>query len=101
MKTEDAANALSKLGHPVRLRIIQILVKAGKEGLSVGDLQQLLEIPGSTLSHHITHLVNGGLLVQERHSRTLICHANFDKMDALVKLLMDECCAGVTVQPRS
>lgn len=99
METKEAAIALSKLGHPVRLRIIQILVKAGKEGLAVGDLQRLLDIPGSTLSHHITHLVNGGLLEQKRHSRTLVCHANYEKLDALVKLLMDECCTGVSIPP--
>ncbi len=97
METEEAAIVLSKLGHPIRLRIVQILVKAGLEGLAVGDLQKILKIPGSTLSHHIGHLVTGGVLEQERQSRTLICRVNFTKMDDLVKLLTDECCTGVEI----
>jgi ArsR family transcriptional regulator, arsenate/arsenite/antimonite-responsive transcriptional repressor len=97
MDTDEAAIALAKLGHPIRLRIIQILVKAGRDGLAVGDLQKILQIPGSTLSHHITHLINGGLLEQERKSRTLVCRANFEKMEDLVKLLTDECCTGVVI----
>lgn len=95
LQTEDAALALSKLGHPIRLRIVQFLVQAGEEGLAVGEIQSLLKIPGSTLSHHISHLLAGGLITQERQSRILRCFMNFDKMNGLVTLLTDKCCAGV------
>jgi ArsR family transcriptional regulator len=95
LQTEEAALALSKLGHPVRLRIVQFLVQAGEEGLAVGEIQVLVDIPGSTLSHHISHLVAGGLITQERQSRVLRCFMNFDRMAGLVTLLTDKCCAGV------
>lgn len=95
LQTEEAALALSKLGHPIRLRIVQFLVQAGEEGLAVGEIQTLLGIPGSTLSHHISHLLAGGLITQERQSRVLRCFMNFDKMNGLVALLTDKCCAGI------
>nr|WP_246157258.1 metalloregulator ArsR/SmtB family transcription factor [Sneathiella litorea] len=95
MTTEEAAVALAKLGHPVRLKIVQYLVQAGEAGLSVGEIQALLEIPGSTLSHHISHLVTGGLIRQERESRTLRCFVNYKQVEGLVELLTDKCCAGI------
>ncbi|USG60203.1 helix-turn-helix domain-containing protein [Sneathiella marina] len=95
LQTEEAALALSKLGHPVRLCIVQYLVQAGEEGLAVGEIQSLLGIPGSTLSHHISHLLAGGLITQERQSRVLRCFMNFERMNGLVALLTDKCCAGV------
>ncbi|WP_293962620.1 helix-turn-helix domain-containing protein [Sneathiella sp.] len=95
METEEAAVALAKLGHPIRLRVVQFLVQAGEAGLSVGEIQALLDIPGSTLSHHISHLVSGGLIRQQRESRTLRCFVNFKKVEGLVELLTDKCCMGV------
>jgi DNA-binding transcriptional ArsR family regulator len=95
METEEAAVALAKLGHPVRLTIIQYLVQAGEAGLAVGEIQALLDIPASTLSHHISHLVSGGLIRQERESRTLRCFVNYQKVEGLVELLTDKCCMGV------
>ncbi|WP_340150244.1 metalloregulator ArsR/SmtB family transcription factor [uncultured Sneathiella sp.] len=98
METEEAAVALAKLGHPIRLRIVQFLVQAGEEGLSVGEIQALLDIPGSTLSHHISHLVSGGLIRQQRESRTLRCFVNYKKVEGLVELLTDKCCMGVDLR---
>lgn len=95
METEEAADVLAKLGHPVRLRIVQYLVQAGEKGLSVGEIQGLLDIPASTLSHHISNLITGDLIRQERESRVLRCFANYEKLESLVKLLTDRCCTGV------
>lgn len=95
METEEAADVLAKLGHPVRLRIVQYLVQAGEKGLSVGEIQGLLDIPASTLSHHISNLIAGDLIRQERESRTLRCFVNYKKVEGLVQLLTDKCCMGV------
>ena len=54
MDLNTAANALRELGHPTRLSIYRELVRAGHEGLPVGELQKHLEIPASTLSHHLS-----------------------------------------------
>jgi len=56
MQLEEVAKALKELGHPTRLFIFKHLVKAGEQGLPVGELQKQLAIPASTLSHHIAAL---------------------------------------------
>ena len=54
MEIEQAAKALKELGHPTRLNLFKVLVKASYEGLPVGDIQEKLSIPNSTLSHYIS-----------------------------------------------
>lgn len=95
MDLNHAARCLDKLGNPVRLEIFRLLVRAGPEGLAVGEIQEHLEIPASTLSHHVSHLVNAGLLHQERDSRILRCTPNYQLMEDLVRFLTKECCLGV------
>lgn len=56
MDTDTAARLLSELGAPTRLAVVRLLVRAGPDGLVVGESQRLLEVPASTLSHHIAHL---------------------------------------------
>lgn len=92
MNLNQAARCLEKLGNPTRLEVFRLLVRAGREGLSVGEIQDHLGIPASTLSHHIGHLVNAGLVVQEREGRQLICKPDFTLMDGLIDFLTDECC---------
>lgn len=92
MDTNDAASRLEALGNPTRLSLYRALVKAGHGGLSVGECQQRLAIAQSTLSFHLKALIHAGLVTQERQSRTLICRANFELMNALVGFLVDECC---------
>ncbi len=92
MNLNQAARCLEKLGNPTRLEVFRLLVRAGHEGLSVGEIQDHLGVPASTLSHHIGHLVNAGLVVQEREGRQLICKPDFTLMDGLIGFLTDECC---------
>lgn len=96
MDTDIAAKQLAELGNPHRLLAFRLLVKAGEAGLAVGEIQAHLDIPGSTLSHHISRLVWAGLVEQSREGRTLRCRANFASMHALIGFLADECCTGVT-----
>lgn len=99
MNLNQAARCLEKLGNPTRLEVFHLLVRAGPEGLSVGEIQEHLGIPASTLSHHIGHLVNAGLVTQEREGRQLICKPDFTLMDGLIGFLTDECCM-LTETPR-
>ncbi len=92
MKISEAARALERLGNETRLGIFRTLVRAGLDGLPVGRLQQRLGIPGSTLSHHIGHLVSCKLVTQKREGRVLRCTVNYTKMNALVAYLVKECC---------
>jgi ArsR family transcriptional regulator len=92
MIIEKAASQLEALGNVTRLRIYRALVRAGEEGLPVGRLQEKLDIPGSTLSHHLKRLVDTGLVIQDRQATTLFCTANYRHMNELIGYLVNECC---------
>lgn len=91
---EVVAARLAELGHVTRLTIFKLLVKAGRDGLSVGSIQQQLGIPGSTLSHHIAKMVKVGLVKQVRESRVLHCFPVFEALNEVIDYLQDECCEG-------
>ena len=94
MNEATAAKCLSELGSPTRLAVFRLLVKAGPEGLVVGELQRRLKVPASTLSHHIARLSWAGLVDQRRDGRRLICSTRDGVMTALVTFLSAECCIG-------
>lgn len=89
---QEMADALEALGNSTRLAIFTQLVPAGGQGLPVGEIQQRLQVPGSTLSHHIAKLVQVGLVRQEREGRSLICKADYETMTALIDFLTANCC---------
>ena len=93
MELDTAANILAKIGNPTRLRIVRLLVRAGDEGLAVGQIQKQLEIPGSTLTHHIAHLKSAGVIRQQRQQATLICTMEYEVLRELVDFLTEECCS--------
>lgn len=93
MENDTAASCMESLGNARRLAIYRRLVRAGQTGLAVGELQDELNVPGSTLSHHLHHLVGNALVTQTREGRVLRCTANYETMNALVEFLTDECCA--------
>lgn len=84
---------MKELGHPTRLSIFKLLVKSGRSGLAVGDIQVKLAIPHSTLSHHIAKLISVGLIMQQREGRTLYCIPQYESLNDLIHFLQDECCA--------
>ncbi|MCZ6797911.1 MAG: metalloregulator ArsR/SmtB family transcription factor [Gammaproteobacteria bacterium] len=92
MKLDTAALILSKIGNPTRLKIVRLLVRAGDQGMPVGAIQKELQIPGSTLTHHITHLKNAGLIRQQRQQATLFCIMEYERLNQLVAYLTEECC---------
>src|SRR5436190_23815683 len=96
MKLEQAAKQLEALGNPTRLQVYRTLVRAGKNGLPVGRLQEKIRIAASTLSHHLHRLILTGLVTQERQGTGLISRANYPAMDALLGFLADECCADAS-----
>lgn len=92
MNLDNAALSLESLGNPTRLSVYRTLVRAGPDGLPVGQLQARLGIPASTLSHHIAHLMRNNLVSQRREGRVLRCTANYAAMNALLDFLTRECC---------
>ncbi|WP_372882168.1 ArsR/SmtB family transcription factor [Psychromonas sp.] len=92
MDLESVAKALKELGHPTRLSIYKTVVKAGYKGVAVGQIQEKLGIPNSTLSHHISSLASASLIAQRREGRTLYCVAEFQNLEGVISYLQDECC---------
>ena len=97
MREDQAANGLAALGNRTRLRLFRLLVKAGDAGMNVGDIQAMIEIPASTLAHHLTTLARSGLVIQERNGREIVSRADYNAMRGLTAYLTEECCAGVDV----
>lgn len=93
------ARALAALGHDARLSIFRLLVKAGDDGLRVGDIGEHLGLAPSTLAHHLSTLVDAGLVLQYKQGREVFNRVDFPAMHKLVGFLTSECCAGVAVRP--
>jgi DNA-binding transcriptional ArsR family regulator len=92
MTEQDAALRLSALGNATRISLFRALVRAGHPGLTVGELRRRLQVPASTMAHHIAALVRAGLVLQERHGREVVCRAGFDAIESLVGYLTEACC---------
>ena len=86
------ADMFSAMGTEARLRIMQLLLTAHPEGLVVGEIQEELGIPGSTLSHHLDKLRNEDLARVQRESTFLRYTANTEALQELLKFLYAECC---------
>ena len=86
------ADMFSAMGTEPRLRIMQLLLTAHPEGLVVGEIQSELEIPNSTLSHHLDKLKNEGLVEVRRESTFLRYTANTTALQELLQFLYAECC---------
>jgi ArsR family transcriptional regulator len=86
------ADMLSAMGTEPRLRIMQLLLSAHPEGLVVGDIQEELEIPNSTLSHHLDKLKHENLVHVKRESTFLRYTANTEALQELMQFLYSECC---------
>lgn len=86
------ADMFSAMGTEPRLRIMQLLLSAHPDGLVVGDIQAELEIPNSTLSHHLDKLKNEDLVLVRRESTFLRYTANTETLQELLQFLYAECC---------
>jgi DNA-binding transcriptional ArsR family regulator len=98
-RLEETARCLAELGHPVRLAVFRLLVRAGPDGAVVGELLRHVDIPKSTLSHHLQHLIMVGLVRQKREGRSLRCFVEADRARAMLDYLMSHCCEGLGEAP--
>lgn len=94
MDSDHALKALSALSHPARLAAYRQLVEAGREGMSVGALREVLLLPPATLSAHLNVLRAAGLVVDQREGRSIRVSAAIEHMNALIGFLSDHCCGG-------
>ena len=91
------SRALAALGHDVRLSVYRLLVKAGQGGLTIGEVIEHLDIAPSTLAHHLSTLVDAGLVTQEKQGRRVINRGDYDETHRPRDFLTAECCSGVTL----
>lgn len=91
-----SARSLAALGHDARIAIFRLLVKAGDDGLRVSDIGEHLGLAPSTLAHHLSTLVEAGLVLQDKQGREVFNRVDFPAVNRLVGFLTSECCAGVT-----
>jgi ArsR family transcriptional regulator len=91
-KIPKYADMFSAMGTEARLRIMQLLLSAHPYGLVVGEIQEQLEIPNSTLSHHLDKLRNEDLVTVRRESTFLRYTANTESLQELLQFLYAECC---------
>jgi DNA-binding transcriptional ArsR family regulator len=86
------ADMFAAMGAEPRLRIMQLLLTAHPQGLVVGDIQEELAIPASTLSHHLDKLKNEGLVKVRRDGTFLWYTANLEALQEIIHFLYAECC---------
>ena len=85
------------LGSGPRLQIMRLLISAHPDGMVVGDIQSELEIPGSTLSHHLEKLKMEGLVDSRKDKQWLWYSANSSALQELLSFLYEECCTRAKV----
>lgn len=95
MKEKDAIKALSALAQPTRLAIFRLLVTAGPDGLSVGVIQDSLELASATLSFHLKELTHAGLVTSRQEGRFVYYAPEIEHMNDLIGFLTENCCQGV------
>ncbi len=92
MEPRDVIASLGALAQETRLAAYRLLVQRGLDGASAGEIAAALDVPGSSLSFHLSQLVTAGLIAQERRSRQIFYRARFDRMNGLVAFLTENCC---------
>jgi len=91
-KLERHAEQLSALGHPVRLKILRHVVQAGLDGAAAGDIQAHVDLPASTLSHHLKRLVDARLLTTRGEGTFHYYSADYTALRALTDYVWEDCC---------
>lgn len=91
-KLERHAEQLSALGHPVRLQILRFVVQAGSDGAAAGDIQAHVDLPASTLSHHLKRLVAAGLLTTRSEGTYHYYAAEYAALRGLTDYVWEDCC---------
>ncbi|MCC6850033.1 MAG: helix-turn-helix transcriptional regulator [Deltaproteobacteria bacterium] len=87
------ARQLAALGHEHRLQLFYLLVRAGHDGMTVGEIHQGMRRPTSTVTFHLRELVAAGLVSQEREGRSVRCRAQFAVLGAVLDDVRTACCS--------
>jgi DNA-binding transcriptional ArsR family regulator len=94
METSHAITALAALAQATRLDTFRLLVKHEPHGVPAGELARVVGVPQNTLSAHLAILARAGLVIGERHSRSVIYRANIAGFQELMLFMIQDCCGG-------
>ena len=94
MEINQAVAALTALAQESRLRVFRLLVPAGEDGISAGDIAAELDVPAATLTFHLKELMHGGLIESRREGRSIIYSLRVEGMRELLEFLTHDCCKG-------
>ncbi len=100
LKLKEVARGFGAAGSEPRLEVLLALVRAGDDGLAVGQIQERLKMPASTLAHHLRLLAATGLIEQEKLGRAVVNRARFGHIEELAGFLLEECCADAEAPKR-
>src|SRR6202043_1835904 len=99
MEKSGAVAALAALAQDNRLDVFRLLVQAGPQGLSAGEIAGALELAPNTLTFHFDRLRAAGLVTVRRDGRSMIYAARYETMNALLDYLSENCCGGAPCAP--
>ncbi len=91
---EHHAAQLAALGSPVRLAVLRHVVQGDPAGTPVGTLKAALDMPWSTLSHHLERLASAGLLKSRPEGKFVLYRADYGALRTLTDYLWEDCCQG-------
>ena len=93
MDKSAAAQGFAAMGSEARMDVLNCLIRAGDEGLTVGEIQERTGIAPSTLAHRLKFLAGAELVRQTRQGRSVGCRADYDRLRELADYILTECCA--------
>lgn len=92
MDIKHAINAFTALSQETRLKVFKILIEYGSSGTAAGTISDRLGIPHNTLSFHLSHLTQAGLITARKDGRSMIYAANVASIEELIGYLRENCC---------
>jgi ArsR family transcriptional regulator len=99
MESKTAVRALSALAQDSRLAVYRLLVQAGPDGMAASEIAERLGIPANTLSFHLKTLSHADLVQARQEGRFIYYSTHYERMNALLEFLTDNCCGGQSCMP--
>jgi len=93
MDINTAVSLFDALSQETRLKAFRLLVQAGQQGLPAGALSEKLGTPHNTMSFHLNHLSNSGIINSRREGRSIIYFANYEVIHGLISFMVRDCCS--------